>query len=194
MLELRLDEALRDVVSVAITLAKGQGSAVAAAAEIAAVSLRFRPDSDALALWLADAVLASRLNWRAPVPLIAGQVLAGQLRRANLRAAPRHLDGDVRWLTACCVGYARAAAAAADLYADLARRAERLLAVAPKLRGKDADIMAAILIGEDAQAANWGGPGKTTSDRSSRRLFERLVALGAIRELTGRTTFRLYGL
>ena len=44
---------------------------------------------------------------------------------------------------------------------------------------------------EDAQAATAGA---SATDRSSRRLFERLVAIGAARELTGRPTFRLYGL
>jgi hypothetical protein len=31
------------------------------------------------------------------------------------------------------------------------------------------------------------------SDRAARRFCDRLVGLGAIRELTGRDTFRLYG-
>ena len=186
LLELRRDDALEEIVALAASLAKGQGSAVAAAAEIAAASLRLRPDAETLALWLADAVLAHRLNWPAPVPMIAREI-----RRSELRAAGRHGGADGAWLAACALAYARAAAAAADLYADLARRAERLLAVAPKLRGKDADLMIAILIGEDAQAAKTG---KTVTDRSSRRLFDRLVALGAVRELTGRSTFRLYGL
>jgi len=83
------------------------------------------------------------------------------------------------------------ATVAFDLYTDLARRAARLLEIAPQLRSKDADTMVAILISEDAQAAQTG---RTVSDRSSRRLFERLVALGGVRELTGRPTFHLYGL
>ncbi len=186
LFELRFDDALEDVVSVAAKLAKGEGSAVAAAAEIAAVSMHFVPHNELLALWLADVVLAHRLNWPMAVPLIAGQV-----RRAELRAAGKHGGPDPAWVSAFALGYAHAAAAASDLYAELVRRAVRLLAAAPKLRGTDADRMVALLLMEDAQPA---AAGKTATDRSTRRLFERLVALGAVRELTGRPTFRLYGL
>ncbi|MFG1182853.1 DUF1403 family protein [Xanthobacter versatilis] len=186
LLALALDDALQDVIAFATEQLRGQGSAVRAAAAVAATSLQFRPDSRPLALWLADAVLAHRLRWPAPVPL-----LAAHLKRADFRHAAAHVDGDNRWLAACGLAYARGAAAAADLHADLARRADRLLAAAPQLRSRDADMIVAILISEDAQPAN---AGKAASDRSSRRLFERLVALGSVRELTGRPTFRLYGL
>lgn len=180
------DDALHNTIAFATDHLKGEGSPVRVAAAVAATSLRFRPDCRPLALWLADAVLASRMNWPAPVPL-----LAAHLKRSDLRHAAAHGAGVSPWLVACNLAYARGAAAAIDLYADLARRANRLLAAAPKLRGKDADMMVAILMMEDAQPA---GAGKTASDRSTRRLFERLVSLGAVRELTGRPTFRLYGL
>lgn len=186
LFEIRFDDPLEDVVSLATRLVEGQGSAVAAAAEIAVASMRFVPSNEALALWLADMVLAHRLKWPMAVPLLAGQV-----RRADLRAAGKAGGVDDAWAAACALAYARAAAAASDLYAELVRRANRLLSAAPKLRGRDADMMVAILLMEDAQPA---GAGKTASDRSTRRLFERLVALGAVRELTGRPTFRLYGL
>ncbi|MGX9431046.1 DUF1403 family protein [Bradyrhizobium sp. LeoA1S1] len=184
--ELSFDDAFVDVVAAAAKLAVGQGSAIAAAAEIAAMSMRLVPASEPLALWLADIVLAHRLKWPIAVPLIAGQV-----RRGDLRAAGKVGGPDEAWLVACALAYARAAAAASDLYADLVRRANRLLEAAPKLRGRDAGRMVLILLMEDAQAAR---PGKTASDRSTRRLFERLVSLGAVRELTGRPTSRLYGL
>lgn len=182
----RLDEALQDTIAFAADQLRGQGSPVGAAAAVAAASLRFRPDCRPLALWLADAVLAHRLKWPAPVPL-----LAAHLKRSDLRHAAAHVEGDNAWRGACNLAYARGAAASADLYGDLARRAEKLMKAAPQLRGKDADMMVAILLSEDAQPARTG---KAASDRSSRRLFERLVALDGVRELTGRPTFRLYGL
>jgi Fic family protein len=83
----------------------------------------------------------------------------------------------------------RAAAEACQLHGELAQAAQRLEAVAPKLRAKGA---LAALLGDDAVsgAAEIAG----LSDRGLRRLFDRLVELGALRELTGRPTFRLYGL
>lgn len=159
---------------------------VLAAAEIIAASRRLLPNEELLPLWLADAVLAHQLRWPAPVPL-----LAAHLSRGALRKAPLHLEGETVFMSALCTAYTTAAVSAIDLYNDLARRATRLLAVAPTLRSKDADDTVSVLMSEDAQPAEQG---RSASDRSSRRLFERLVAFGAVRELTGRPTFRLYGL
>ena len=187
LFELRFDDALEDVVAVATKLAKRRGSAIAAAAEIAAASVRLVPQCEPLALWLADMVLAHRLKWPMAVPLIAGQV-----RRAELRAATTSGGPDVAWPTACALAYARAAACRlGPLRRSRATRRASCWPSTPKLRGRDADRMVAILLMEDAQPA---GVGQAASDRSTRRLFERLVALGAVRELTGRPTFRLYGL
>ncbi len=163
----------------------GEGAAIASAAGMAAAVLRKRPEAEALALWLADAVLAIRLKWSAPVPLIATQI-----RRGELQLAARSSGSD-EWLRICCHAYARAAADAYDLNAELMRRADRLLAVAPKLRSRAAPDLVVTLMSEDALAAGSAG---APSDRSGRRFFDRLVALGAVRELTGRPTFRLYGL
>ncbi|MGM4932696.1 DUF1403 family protein [Tardiphaga sp. 619_E2_N8_5] len=185
LLACRDDEALQEGIACALAQCIGGGNPVQAAAATAAMSLRLRPDCRPLALWLADAVLAHHLSWPAPVPLLAAHLTGNGLRRATI-------DGDDQgWMQVCSLAYARAAAAAWDRYAELGHRADRLLGAAPKLRGKDADTMVATLLSEDAQPARGG---QTASDRSSRRLFERLVSLGVVRELTGRPTFRLYGL
>jgi hypothetical protein len=69
------------------------------------------------------------------------------------------------------------------------RHAER--AVAPKLRAKGAERAVEMFLAQDALA-----PGALLfmSDRAARRPCERQVELGAVREVTGRETFRLYGL
>ena len=76
--------------------------------------------------------------------------------------------------------------------AELERRADRLLAVAPKLRAKAADAFVDKLLSDDAIVAS--EKIASMSDRGLRRLFDRLVELGAVSELSGRSTFRIYGI
>ena len=83
---------------------------------------------------------------------------------------------------------------------DLARRAEALRAVAPKLRAKGSDDAVELFLTEDAVApASMLSPrirGTTIpmTSRAARRFCDRLVELGVVRELTGRPTLRLYGI
>ena len=74
----------------------------------------------------------------------------------------------------------------------MAVRAERLRAAAPKLRSKAASEVIERLVGDDAVSGSLTT--KNLSRWASRRLFDRLVELGAVRELSGRTTFRIYGI
>ena len=85
---------------------------------------------------------------------------------------------------------------AARLAPDLARRTERLRAVAPKLRAKTSEAAVALFLTRDAVAPatlTTSVDGVGMSGRAARRFCDRLVELGVVRELTGRDTFRLYG-
>ncbi|HNR97052.1 MAG TPA: DUF1403 family protein, partial [Anaerolineae bacterium] len=75
------------------------------------------------------------------------------------------------------------------LAADMATQAERLRASAPKLRSKAAGDVIDRLLGDDAVSGALTT--KTLSRWASRRLFHRLAELGAVRELSGRTTHSL---
>ena len=191
------DDALLEIIEAAEACVAGGRPAPFAAAEAAATTLRILrsapptlgSDAELVALWLADAVLAQLLKWPFALPLLAAHLFPGSGRRAGPGAAAV----DENWVCACCLAYARAAAQACDLSADLERRAKKLLAVAPKLRAKGAGAALQALLDDDSLSAATK-IGTQMSERGARRLFDRLVALGAIRELTGRSTFRLYGL
>jgi len=87
-----------------------------------------------------------------------------------------------------------AAASALDLAADLSRRSEILLGVASKLRAKPAAKIVDLLLSEDCVSPAEAARHAPMTDRAARRLFDRLLTLGAVRELSGRPSFRLYGL
>ncbi len=165
---------------IAMWLDVGQGAPVPRAAAVLRATLEDRPRYPAATLILADAALAQALGWSYVLPLLALGV-----KRADLRKS-----GDELRL-ACHRAIVLAAAEATREAADLARRADRLRAVAPNLRAKGADKAVSLFLNRDAVA-----PAALTSlrsDRAARRFCDRLVELGAGRELTGRDTFRLYG-
>lgn len=138
------------------------------------------PRGETVALILADAVLAKSLGWDHVLPLLA----------LGLKPRDLRLQGDDLRL-ACHRAVVIGAGQAVPLAAELARAAARLRAVMPKLRAKAAGRAVDLFLARDALA-----PAALTafmSDRAARRLCDRLADLGAVRELTGRDTFRLYG-
>tara|TARA_R110002124_G_scaffold284893_1_gene462738 strand:- start:719 stop:1009 length:291 start_codon:yes stop_codon:yes gene_type:complete len=85
------------------------------------------------------------------------------------------------------------------LAADLDLRVAKLRSVAPKLRAKGSDAALALFLSHDAVSPSCmlspmiQGTLMPMTDRAARRLCDRLVELGVVRELTGRPRFRLYG-
>jgi hypothetical protein len=143
------------------------------------------------ALWAFDSALALRLRWPRPLPLIATRILDPSIR-SNEGRRPR--PGELGWEKIAAGALALAATSALDLAANLSRRAETLLTVAPKLRAKPAAKIVDLLLAQDCVAPAEAARCAPMTDRAARRLFDRLLALGAARELTGRPTFRLYDL
>jgi hypothetical protein len=157
------------------------GNPVAHAAHIIEAVLTDVPGDHICALILADAALARAMGWAHPIPLFGSS-----LPRRDLR-----LRGDDLRL-ACHNALVRGVGDALSLAAELTRRVAQLNAVVPKLRSKQSDPAVDLILNRDAVA-----PSALTalmSDRAARRFCDRLVLLGAVRELTGRDTFRLYGL
>ena len=158
----------------------GAGGPIPRAAAVLKAVLEDGPRADTTALLLADASLAQALGWAHVTPLLSFGLKRGDLRKSG---------EDLR--SACHRAVAAAAVEAVREATDLARRAARLREVAPRLRAKGAEDAVAQFLTRDAVA-----PAALTSlrsDRAARRFCDRLVELGAVRELTGRDTFRLYG-
>jgi hypothetical protein len=176
---LNMPDAVADILRVAEIAVAEERPPLRSTADVLAHVRRHHPRAEFLGVWIADAVLARKLGWPIPLPLLA----SGLGRRSF---------GQGEEFSGVAIAYARAAAAAVDLHGELARRAATLMATAPRLRAKGAGAVVTALLDDDAvaPAARLGG----MSDRGMRRLCDRLVTLGAVRELTGRPTFRLYGL
>ncbi|RWO82121.1 DUF1403 family protein [Mesorhizobium sp.] len=179
-----------ELIDVAREEVRAGAPAPVVAARTAAAVMREGPKAEILAWWLADCALSWRMGWRHAVPILATQIHMPLLRSGSegRRARP----GSDAFEQAAFIAAALGAAEACRLAADMATQAERLRAVAPKLRSKAAGDVVDRLVGDDALSGTLTT--RNLSRWASRRLFDRLVDLGAVRELSGRTTFRIYGI
>lgn len=168
------------------------GTPFAQASQVLGVVLRQFPRQEAAALMLADVALARALGWDRVMPL-----LAAHLSRKDIRAITNDETDPAlcvhRAMVAACDSVIRSAV-------DLRRRASKLHAIAPKLRAKGSDEALDLFLSHDAVSPSGmlspviQGTTVAMTDRAARRLCDRLVDLGVVRELTGRPTFRLYGI
>lgn len=148
--------------------------------------------AERVACLLSDIILARELNRKAVLPVTEQRLSKGMLRDLAAKGQGAELAIEVRLLDFI--------EAVIRMARDLARRAEALRAVAPKLRAKGSDAAVNLFLSEDAVAPasmlspHIRGTSIAMTDRAARRFCDRLVDLGVARELTGRTTFRLYGI
>jgi hypothetical protein len=148
--------------------------------------------AERVACLMSDVVLARFLNWPSVLPISSQYLTKAMLRDllgdgqgADLVVQQRLLQSIEETIR---------------LARDLAQRAVILEAVAPRLRAKGSDAAVTVFLSEDAVAPSTmlspmiEGTAIPMTDRAARRFCDRLVELGVARELTGRSTFRLYGI
>ena len=190
LLSIRWDDDLAlvpDLVDSAIQ--SGRSAPFAVADLIMAISAA-RPDAEVLALGLGEMVLAQKLNWSQPVPLLLPERFGPAFRTIGGRG--RVKPGESAYSKAICMAIVDGAELALRSAAEIDRRASRLLAIAAKVRTRGAEPVIRRLLNEDAVSAS--AAGASLSRWAANRLFERLEGFEAIRELSGRSSFRIFGL
>ncbi|WP_299627814.1 DUF1403 family protein [uncultured Tateyamaria sp.] len=148
--------------------------------------------AERVACLLSDVVLASTLNWKTVLPVSAQRLAKAALLNLTEERRGAELAVQVRILESIEV--------TVRLARDHACRAEALRTVAPKLRAKGSEAAVDLFMTEDTVvpasmlSPRIRGTSIPMTSRAARRFCDRLVELGVARELTGRSTFRLYGI
>jgi hypothetical protein len=190
LLSIRSDTDPSSIADLADAAFQSARAAPLSIADLVSAIMALRPDAEVLALALADIVLARNLKWAKPVPLLLPVRFGAAFRTIGGRGRVR--PGEPAYPKAICLAVVSSAEAALQSAADIDRRAARLMAAVPKVRTKGGDAVIQKLLNEDALPAS--APGCNLSRWAATRLFERLASFEAVREVSGRSSSRMYGL
>ncbi|MVA81657.1 DUF1403 family protein [Agrobacterium vitis] len=190
LLDLRWDNGLAAIPDMVDSTMQSARAVPFVAVDLIVAICALRPDTEVLALGLADAVLSQKLKWSKPVPVLLPERFGPSFRTIGGRGRVR--PGEPAYPKAICLALVDGVDAALRSAVDINQRAARLLAVAPKVRTKGAEPVIRRMLNEDAVLAS--APGSGLSRWAANRLFERLESFEAVRELSGRSSFRVFGL
>ncbi|MCF1470054.1 DUF1403 family protein [Agrobacterium vitis] len=190
LLDLRWDNGLAAIPDMVDSAMQSARAVPFVAVDLIVAICALRPDTEVLALGLADVVLSQKLKWPKPVPVLLPERFGPSFRTIGGRGRVR--AGEPTYPKAICLALVDGVDAALRSAVDINQRAARLLAVAPKVRTKGAEPVIRRMLNEDAVLAS--APGSGLSRWAANRLFERLESFEAVRELSGRSSFRVFGL
>ncbi|MBB4102945.1 DUF1403 family protein [Allorhizobium borbori] len=190
LLGMKWDGGLASVPEMVDSANQSERAAPFAVADLITAISAARPDAEVMALGLGEVMLAHKLKWPKSVPLLLPERFGSAFRTIGGRG--RVQPGEPAYPKAICLALVAGVDAALRSAAEIDRRAAQLLAVAPKVRTKGAEPVIRKLLTEDAVPAS--APGSKLSRWAANRLFERLESLEAVRELSGRSSFRIFGL
>jgi hypothetical protein len=187
---MKWDESLASIPGIVNTADQSGRAAPFAVADLITAISAVRPDAEVMALGLAEIELAHKLKWSNPVPLLLPERFGSAFRTIGGRGRVR--PAEPSYPKAICLALVDGVDAALRSAGEIDRHAARLLAVAPRVRTKGAEPVIRKLLGTDAVPAS--APGSSLSRWAANRLFERLESFEAVRELSGRSSFRIFGL
>ena len=165
---------------------------LAGCVEAVRLVLKMDDRAERIACLLSDIVLARALGWSSVLPISAQRLTKARLGDLDAEGQGVELAVQVRIVESI--------EETIRLAQEISRRAKALLSIASKLRAKGSDAAVDLFLTEDAVAPAAmlspciRGTSISMTDRAARRFCDRLVELGVARELTGRSTFRLYGI